>query len=334
MATLSRSSRRVVAHAWEWSDPARRPVYILIREDYRPLPRDSDAHEPFELAILLAGRQRRFFAGYQTELLPGDVSLSPPWEPHGWQSLMPHTTILNIHFAAELLGDETFDGMSWLALFACPPDERPSLPTDELRRESLAVGERLARGAGPQHLDERRPVDTLQGRVEQAVGRETWVDRNSPDLPPAWEAGVRLDVLQLLLLLFRCWHPGRRSGTGDSQGTGSLARIMPAVRLAMTQQSRGRRVSEEEAAGACRMSASGFRKVFRRTMGTTFGKFEVQQRLSGAYHLLLQSDLPVAAVAERFGFADASHFHRVFLRWYGTTPGEHRLQRSAVRSRG
>ncbi|MFZ5560533.1 MAG: helix-turn-helix transcriptional regulator [Pseudomonadota bacterium] len=41
--------------------------------------------------------------------------------------------------------------------------------------------------------------------------------------------------------------------------------------------------------------------------------------------LLIQTDLPVEAIAEQVGYADTSNFSRTFRRWLGLTPREFRL---------
>jgi AraC-like DNA-binding protein len=42
--------------------------------------------------------------------------------------------------------------------------------------------------------------------------------------------------------------------------------------------------------------------------------------------LLLETSLPLEGVAEQSGFANASHLHRAFQRYYLCTPGEYRRQ--------
>jgi AraC family transcriptional regulator len=63
-----------------------------------------------------------------------------------------------------------------------------------------------------------------------------------------------------------------------------------------------------------------FRKMERRTPG------EYQQRLQvrAAGELLRDPEWPLAAIAAECGFADQSHFTRVFHRMAGTTPARFR----------
>jgi AraC-like DNA-binding protein len=48
------------------------------------------------------------------------------------------------------------------------------------------------------------------------------------------------------------------------------------------------------------------------------------RRFDRARSLLLQTDLPVADIAEQLGFRDVSHFSRAFSKHFGTSPGRYR----------
>lgn len=54
--------------------------------------------------------------------------------------------------------------------------------------------------------------------------------------------------------------------------------------------------------------------------GTTFREVLGEARCATARRLLLNTDLPIAAIAERLGYADTASFSRAFRRWSGTSP--------------
>ena len=66
--------------------------------------------------------------------------------------------------------------------------------------------------------------------------------------------------------------------------------------------------------------------MFRKSMGMTFSSYVQLLRLNQAAWLLTQTQLPVAEVAAKSGFASIKTFHRVFKCQYGIAPGEYRKQ--------
>jgi AraC family transcriptional regulator len=65
-------------------------------------------------------------------------------------------------------------------------------------------------------------------------------------------------------------------------------------------------------------------RTFRRHLRCTPGEFARFRRLERAASLLARTARPLAEVALDSGFADQSHFSRVFARSFGLPPGEYR----------
>jgi AraC family transcriptional regulator len=64
--------------------------------------------------------------------------------------------------------------------------------------------------------------------------------------------------------------------------------------------------------------------AFRQKFGITVGDFVRQLRIEHACAELNKEDLPLAAIALQAGFADQSHFSKVFKSYVGMTPREYR----------
>ena len=64
--------------------------------------------------------------------------------------------------------------------------------------------------------------------------------------------------------------------------------------------------------------------TFRQKYGVTIGEFVRRLRVEHACRELLKRDLPLTAIALRAGFADQSHFSKVFKSYVGTTPARYR----------
>ncbi len=74
-------------------------------------------------------------------------------------------------------------------------------------------------------------------------------------------------------------------------------------------------------AGECGLSPSHFARAFRRSFGLPPHRWLVERRIDRAKTLLAETSLPLAEVAPACGFADQSHFTRVFSARVGITPG-------------
>jgi AraC-like DNA-binding protein len=74
-------------------------------------------------------------------------------------------------------------------------------------------------------------------------------------------------------------------------------------------------------------------EAFRRHYGCTVGTYVRRQRVARACRQLTDSGLPLVEVALAVGFADQSHFTRVFKRQTGLTPAAYRKMTTQAASR-
>ena len=79
-------------------------------------------------------------------------------------------------------------------------------------------------------------------------------------------------------------------------------------------------------AAACRLSVSHFSRAFRISTGTPPHQWLTAARVNNARDLLGQSETSLAEVATMCGFADQSHFSRLFARVHGMSPGKWRRE--------
>jgi AraC family transcriptional regulator len=88
-------------------------------------------------------------------------------------------------------------------------------------------------------------------------------------------------------------------------------------------------VSVDEVANACGISADQFGTIFKRSTGISPHRWLVLQRVERAKSLLRRSDGSLADIAVACGFANQSHFTRVFSREVGLSPTQWRRQGNA-----
>ena len=68
------------------------------------------------------------------------------------------------------------------------------------------------------------------------------------------------------------------------------------------------------------------RRAFKETFGMTFHTYVSRRRVERAKEMMVTTDQPLTAIASRCGFADQSHFGRVFRRERNLTPMAYRRQ--------
>ena len=86
-------------------------------------------------------------------------------------------------------------------------------------------------------------------------------------------------------------------------------------------------VTLAELAEACNLSPGYFTRAFRQTTGRPPHRWLMKKRVEKAEDLLVATKLSLAEIAVACGFADQSHFTRVFSRVIGWTPGAWRRNR-------
>jgi AraC family transcriptional regulator len=67
-----------------------------------------------------------------------------------------------------------------------------------------------------------------------------------------------------------------------------------------------------------------FARLFRQTTGESPYQFVLRQRIEKACHLLKTTDMPLTHIAIESGFANQSHFTRIFKRYLSLTPRVYR----------
>ncbi len=81
-----------------------------------------------------------------------------------------------------------------------------------------------------------------------------------------------------------------------------------------------------EVASAIGVHPAYLARVFRAHYGVSVGEYGRRLRLAWAATEIARGDTPLATVATRAGFADQSHFTRLFKRHVGITPARYRAE--------
>jgi AraC family transcriptional regulator len=165
-------------------------------------------------------------------------------------------------------------------------------------------------------------IDLKNGRLDQAM---RWLERelNSPSFgtPLVLESISNMLAIELKRHLWRGSVPRLRTTSGRIPRT-QIDRIYDLVEAA-----ENRFPTVGELAELCGTSAVHLRRSFRATTNQTLNEFIEQARFQKAARLLVQTDLPLKAVAYRVGFSSAANFATAFKRHQGETPTAYRIRR-------
>lgn len=138
-------------------------------------------------------------------------------------------------------------------------------------------------------------------------------------LPAFREHGESLYLDQLLQAL--SVHIAQRYGRVPVvRGPAGLARWQEKRATEMMDARLDEGVTLAELAAACGLSAGHFARAFRDTTGLPPHRWLTRRRVERAQTLLAQGE-PLSAVGLACGFADQSHFTRVFSKVTGQSPG-------------
>jgi AraC-like DNA-binding protein len=143
----------------------------------------------------------------------------------------------------------------------------------------------------------------------------------------------RLAVLHVYDLLALAIGPTRDAlHVAKHRGVGAVH--LSAIKKEIAENA-GRKCSVEAIAARHRLSPRHVQRLFEQE-GTSFTEFLHEQRLLGAYRMLVSprfAHLRISDIAFEAGFNDLSWFNRLFRRRFGVTPADARRRPSAVSDR-
>lgn len=85
-------------------------------------------------------------------------------------------------------------------------------------------------------------------------------------------------------------------------------------------------ISIEELASMCNISSGGFRRNFKKYLGTSPVQFRTDQRIKTIQFMLENSDLTIENISELLGINNVPYIYKMFKKNVGVSPGEYRYQ--------
>jgi AraC-like DNA-binding protein len=245
-------------------------------------------HPEFELTLTLNSRGQRYIGDSVAPYDDGDLVLLGPNLPHTWCSA-ERISPVDPHVALVMWFTQGWaDGVT-----AALAEMRPVAPM--LTRAGRGVA--FSRGAA----EAARPL------IEAL-----------PALPPP-ERLLRLMEVLALLVRDEAWSfiagPAAARERIASPDQARIERVLDHIHAHYRE-----RISVETLAGVAALSPSGFHRLFRRHTRLTLGDYVAELRIGQACALLVNTDSPIAWIAEEVGYRNLASFNRTFRALKQTTP--------------
>jgi AraC family transcriptional regulator len=226
------------------------------------------------------------------------------------------TLILNGRYSEEFGGKEFSYSPMTVVWRQADTSHKDSIDSNSSRFffveiERACLEKLLPTGNVPDHLWERSgSLSWLAHRLrnEMAYGE---------NFSPLIAEGITLEMIGSLT---------RKKTAGDKKPPAWLLRIVEKLNVEFSEN-----FSSEELAAEAGVHPVHLAAAFRRFYHRTIGEYVQNLRIAHASKLLLKKEISLAEIAVSGGFADQSHFTRVFKRLTGITPGAFR--NSHLRSR-
>lgn len=268
-----------------------RPIAVARRTpcDEVPTAGAPVTHSYAVIGFFLGGLSR-VEQSLEWSLTKGDVLLLPPGEPHRMAATQ-HSEYWALSF--------------WMPGFVADGDARLLEPFERVRDGAAAVV----------HIPDARQA-FLEGLFHELerVGRVA----RSP-------SGT-LDVVQRSLLTLIL----NEIGSAFSLSASGRATVNSVVidSLRFIERNCHRRLTLADVAAAVGRSPTYVTSLLKHATGRSAGEWMVSGRMAEARRMLLHSDEMVDVIAERVGYADATHFTRMFRREHGATPAAWRADQT------
>jgi len=181
-----------------------------------------------------------------------------------------------------------------------------------------------------------RAIDEKQGPrvgglVDVAGARDDVLAHLASALTPALERPAEvsqlfIDQIGVAMTSYLVDNYGRGATATRPRTNRLLSRSHEARVKEMLRSKMNGGISIAEIADACNLSRSYFIHAFRETTGQTPHQWLIAQRIERAQALLMDFERPLVEIATACGFADQSHFTRVFSQYTGKPPGAWRRE--------
>ena len=277
------------------------------------------SHDFFEMVYVRRGRGWHIIEGERYPIQAGDLYAISPGETHGYA---PHEgealQIVNLLWMPSLV-----DG----ALRGSSREKKSRLNADASTHNAQTLeGARRLLYVEPLLRRETRFAHRLHlsGRAAHRV--ELLIDemkREQTLAEPGSEILLRHLFCALLVLLSRAYDQQIAKSKKEKSPTPQDKIVARAIEYLEENYAQDVRVADVAAHVA--LSSSRLSHVFKESTRRGVNEYLHELRVAKACAALLNSELPIGAIAADVGYCDARFFHRMFRRYTGCNPTQYRL---------
>lgn len=215
--------------------------------------------------------------------------------------------------------DRAFEGGG--ALSAAVPWEMEQAVIRAFERNQPGECGELLRGLWDYLAQQALPMVLVKETAERLDKLFARISRKPPE-----DAGVLLNCRRHAALLEKLDWRMRRYAKG-SRHRKPAETDHPEINaiLDYLQQHYERDISLQAMAKYVSMDENYLSGLFKKKTGDTFINYLQKLRVDEAKFYLKETELTVAEIGERCGFANPSYFFKIFKRWTGLTPNEYRM---------
>lgn len=286
-------------------------------EDIRFLKPDHSVpvhqHHYYEMVLILRGTCQHHYRGSYIPLIPGDLFLVPPNQPHSYR-FQENIAMCNCQFMPEVLSEtpEKFiSDIEYVALQRKVSARKRLLDMQAFHEGDVPISLRHVGDINSQgiiHLD----------RTErESVSSEFFhILREQKEQHLEFERAKKLILENALIQIKRIqvcqFDNNSHSGTWKDE-------MVDAV-LSMIEQDISKEYDFTEIARAQNITISYFRSIFKSITGLSPIEYLNRVRMLRALELLQTTEEPISKIAEQVGIYDANYFSRLFKKIIGYPP--------------
>lgn len=247
-------------------------------------------HEYFELINILEGSMEVECGGRQITAKAGDTLIFNPSEIHSCYKIETPLKLYCVIFDVDILKSRNFDKAEKKYLI-------PILQGDIIFENHVESSKKLT-----------WLVKTICSEIKQSL--------------LGYELAIKSYLLEIFVVLLREYLAATLTETERNHNLRNYMRISEILNHIEANYMND--INIDELALIAYISKYYLCRLFKKIVGRTITEHIHLVRITKAYELLINSDMPVTEIATEVGFSDVNYFGRIFRRTIGHSPSETR----------